>query len=67
MQELYKILWKEANKDLQQFYLTLAKRHHSNKINYKSFSIKERNTYWRLKNNLIKARSDYKRSLENDN
>lgn len=67
MRELYKILWQEAFKDLQQFYLNLAKCHHSNMINYNSLSNKERRTYWRLKNNEITARLDYKRSLNNDN
>ena len=64
--ELNKIVWLEAFKDLQQFYFNLAKHHHSNTINYKNLSNKERRTYWRLKNNEIIARSDYKRSLNND-
>jgi len=63
MKELYKILWQEAFKDLQQFYLELAKNHHSNTINYSSFTKSERKQYWSLKRNELLARSDYKRIM----
>lgn len=64
--ELNKIVWQEAYKELQQFYLEVTAKRKSSSVYYSSLSNEERKQYWRLKNSEIIARNDYERSLNND-